>query len=260
MNKKQTEYSITKLLKTKHEEDIFVSQCKTGASFGNRNLGIIDGWAMKKSWSNPLYIGYEIKVSKQDFLHDDKWQKYLPFCNQFYFVCPYGMIDKNEIPEEVGLMYVSKTGTKLYTKKKAKFRNVEIPDTIFRYILMSRTKIDSDSKVNKKDFWENWLHEKKLDLKFGSYVSKSISETVKKRIDKVEHENEKLLNENKKLQKFKEILEKLGFRTWHVNNWGFEDSLKTKLDEIKTGFSKEFKNNLNSAKKSIESIIAFVEE
>ena len=60
---------ILDLLRKKHEEDTFVNDCKTG------DLGhpILDAWVMKKSWSHPLYLGYEIKISKQDFRNDGKW-------------------------------------------------------------------------------------------------------------------------------------------------------------------------------------------
>lgn len=50
--------------------------------------------------------GYEIKVSRQDFLTDKKWQEYLPYCNQFYFVVPKGLILPEELPPEIGLIYI----------------------------------------------------------------------------------------------------------------------------------------------------------
>ena len=49
--------------------------------------------------------GYEIKVSRSDFVNDTKWQDYLPYCHQFYFVCPPDLIQPDELPKEIGLMY-----------------------------------------------------------------------------------------------------------------------------------------------------------
>jgi len=50
--------------------------------------------------------GYEIKVSRSDFLGDDKWDNYLKYCNYFYFVAPKGLIGKHELPDGVGLIEV----------------------------------------------------------------------------------------------------------------------------------------------------------
>ena len=50
--------------------------------------------------------GYEIKVSRADFLQDKKWESYLKFCNWFYFVTPVGIIDPKELPDSIGLIEV----------------------------------------------------------------------------------------------------------------------------------------------------------
>lgn len=131
---------ILKLLAQKHRKDIFVPQCKTGPTwYCNKGLLILDAWVMKKSWLNPLVIGYELKISRNDFLNDKKWRGYLSFCNEFYFVSLKNIIFPPELPEEAGLMY--KAGSRLFTKKKSIYRNIEIPTTIFEYILMNRIKV-----------------------------------------------------------------------------------------------------------------------
>src|SRR5258706_16426649 len=48
------------LLAEKHAADVFVPECKDGPSQGTQHFRM-DAWAMLKSWSNPLTIGYEIK-------------------------------------------------------------------------------------------------------------------------------------------------------------------------------------------------------
>jgi hypothetical protein len=45
--------------------------------------------------------GYEIKVTRSDFLGDKKWQQYLKFCTWFSFVAPFGIIKKEELSEKV---------------------------------------------------------------------------------------------------------------------------------------------------------------
>lgn len=50
--------------------------------------------------------GYEIKLTRPDFLQDKKWQRYLPFCNYFSFVAPKNIIGKDELPPGIGLIEV----------------------------------------------------------------------------------------------------------------------------------------------------------
>jgi hypothetical protein len=47
---------------------------------------------------------YEIKSSRGDFLADDKWERYLPYCTHFAFVAPAGAIFRFELDRAVGLI------------------------------------------------------------------------------------------------------------------------------------------------------------
>ena len=58
------------MLEIRHSEDIYVPECKSGQSWGNDTCYRLDEWAMKKSYSKPLITGYEIKVSRNDFMND----------------------------------------------------------------------------------------------------------------------------------------------------------------------------------------------
>lgn len=132
------ESDIIKLLEKKHKNDVFVSHCKNGSTWGTRGLLILDAWVMKRSWVNPLVIGYEIKTSRNDFINDTKWKKYLDYCNAFYFVCPPQIIKKEELPIEAGLYYTSKNVKMLYIQKPSLYRAIPIPEEIYRYILICR--------------------------------------------------------------------------------------------------------------------------
>ena len=81
-----TAQTVLELLAAKHSRDVFVPECKNGATHFADGMQKIDAWAMKKSWASPCVTAHEIKVSRADFLKDDKWPGYLPYCNQFYFV------------------------------------------------------------------------------------------------------------------------------------------------------------------------------
>lgn len=130
---------LLELLRARHVNDVFVGECHMGPS-GSRRL---DAWAMPRSWAPWTTIGYEIKVSRQDFLHDNKWAEYLSVCHQLYFVCPNGLISAEELPQDVGLIWSTKQGSRLLTKRKAARREIDEHKIIklLTYVLMSRTNI-----------------------------------------------------------------------------------------------------------------------
>jgi len=139
---KMTEKDILQVLKTHHSTDVFIPHCKTGPSWGNPNLRIFDAWVLNRSWVNLCTIGYEIKVNKNDFKRDTKWQEYLSYCHKFYFICPQGLIQPNEIPsKEVGLYWISEKSNYMYIKKYAIKRNIEIQLSLLLHILISRVAI-----------------------------------------------------------------------------------------------------------------------
>lgn len=189
-----TEAIITDLLETKHSQDVFVPQCKDGATHYRVDpRHVLDVWTMARSWANPYCYGYEIKISRADFLGDAKWQGYLNLCNFFSFVCPPKVIGVEELPDYVGLYWTSTTGTRLYTKRAPAFRDVVIPESLFRYVLMARTRVRNEyQSVDEAEKWRLWLAEKDEEKKIGWNVSCKIRQLVEKRIDKVESENKRL--------------------------------------------------------------------
>ncbi|MBE3064002.1 MAG: hypothetical protein IMZ69_03170 [Spirochaetes bacterium] len=133
-----TEASILEILREKHTKGLFVDHCKTGPSYFSQGQAILDAWVMPYSWTKPI-IGYEVKVSRGDFVRDHKWVSYLPYCNLFYFVCPHGLIEAREVREEAGLIWISKTGKAIRYIKRAPFRWWHtIPPSIFQYVIMWR--------------------------------------------------------------------------------------------------------------------------
>ncbi len=205
-----TASQILGLLTVKHSDDVFIPECKTGPSMCVEHLRM-DAWAMKRSWAHPLTISYEIKVRRSDFLQDYKWREYLPYCNQLFFVCPPGVIEKNELPPEAGLIVSSTNGTRLYTKKKAPQRDVSIPEELWRYILMHRTAIKKeDSRPSSHDFWQQWLQNKKLDYELGRRISRCLRETITGKVNEATNENVRLQSENASLVEVREVLTRLG--------------------------------------------------
>jgi hypothetical protein len=223
-------HEIVDLLACRHSADIFVPECKNGPSQCRTHLRL-DAWAMLKSWSKPHTFGYEIKVSRSDFLGDDKWHLYLPYCSHFYFVVPAGLIEPSEVPENAGLIYVSATGSKLFTKRKAPWRNVEIPEDFYRYILMCRTRISREyDGPSKADVWRQWLEEKLEKRKLGYQVSRAIRDHV----DKVQRENERLQEQMKEYDEVRSVLVRLGIDPNHRYGfrWSAEDRLREAMAKV----------------------------
>ena len=98
MAQKVTSTDIKLALKEFHngKPSYFITECKTCSTYFPDPQGLLkfDGLAITKSYTKPNIIGYEIKVSRNDFLQDNKWHLYLQYCNEFYFVVPKGLVKK----------------------------------------------------------------------------------------------------------------------------------------------------------------------
>jgi hypothetical protein len=213
---------IIELLAIKHHEDVFVPECKDGPTQGANHLRL-DAWAMARSWSNPTTWGYEVKVSRSDFLKDDKWQGYLAYCSDFYFVCPMGLIQPEELPPEAGLLWANPGATRLYTKKKASRRLVEIPENIFRYILMCRVKNLSKEYACNSGESREWAirsaAELKADKELGCTLERLIAAKVQREVLKVQEENRLLKQENERLSETRQALAAAGMSPWQASEF-----------------------------------------
>lgn len=171
MTEKVSAHTIKKALADKHHKEFFITECKNGPTHYSRNLLQVDAVAIYKSWSSPLIRGYEIKVSRGDFLKDAKYSQYLQYCHEFYFVTPSGMVQRQEVEDPIGLMwYNPKTGG-LTTKKKAVYRKIEISADMLMYIIMNR--LDSDRypfHSDKADYFREWLERKISNKELGCRV------------------------------------------------------------------------------------------
>lgn len=140
------EHHILYALEKKHRrnDSQFWTHVKNGPTHSalKGELLIIDGLAMAKSWANPCLTGYEVKTSRADYLQDNKWHLYRPYCHQLYLVCPKGLIQPSEVPEWAGLMWYNHDKRSITTRRKAVRQNIEMSSNMLYYILMS--KLESD--------------------------------------------------------------------------------------------------------------------
>jgi len=190
-----TEADVKIALARRHKKDFYITNVKNGPSWTVRRgkLRILDAWAMRKSWTAPRFTGYEIKVSRSDFLGDDKWEEYLPYCEYFFFACPKGMIKPDELPDGIGLVYVYPDSFYVKTVKRAKASKVDIDPAFFMYILMN--KIDSDHLPffdDRREALRAWADGRIQDETLAMKIRSKIAQTMwslGNRIDGLRHEN-----------------------------------------------------------------------
>lgn len=177
--------AIKGLLSVRHSEDVFVTECKSGPT--TSGYVRLDAWAMPRSWANPATYGYEIKVSRSDWGRDNKWQSYLPLCNQLYIVCPRGLIAKDEVPDPLGLIHAvrGEKSERLHTVKRAAVRDVPLPEDLARYILMWRAAVQrspyaraENDRFENAAAWESWLNSRKDLASLGARCSKEVSRLI----------------------------------------------------------------------------------
>lgn len=217
----------------KQMDDVFLTEVKNGQSFVPKGqLLILDALAIKKSWANPCFTGYEIKVDRGDFMRDQKWPGYLPYCHQFYFACPKDLIHPEELPKEVGLIYYNRDKDCISTKRKALYRPIEISNEMLMYIIMA--KLDSDRHPffsSKREYFEAWVENKadnkELGYRIGKKMAQLLEDTTKenKTLSRQVAEMESDFTLSKEIQK---ILLKHGFS---VHRWD-RHKLPEQLDRV----------------------------
>jgi hypothetical protein len=248
--------TILQLLANKHFDDIFVPECKNGAtqSAARGAMRRMDAWAMAKSWRHPCYTAYEIKVDRNDFLRDEKWPAYLQCSNQLYFVCPAKLISVGEVPEDAGLMWASTNGTRLFTKKKAPHRKIKDPIDTLLYILICRAQITrerntSDSNI---EYWRSWLAEKDEKRQLGMLVSKSLRDKYAQDVEKVRRENAGLKSEIENLARVQSLLEELGIAP---SRWTSITELRNRLSEVERGLPGRLLQTLGDIGSRVDNLI-----
>ncbi|REK54735.1 MAG: hypothetical protein C6W55_10410 [Thermobacillus sp.] len=208
---------IKRALSKRHHEDFFLTEVKTGPTHYGADLHIIDALAIKKSWANPCITAYEIKVDRSDFTRDEKWMAYLQYCHQFAFVCPKGLIQPEELPDEVGLVYYKPETGSLFTMRKPSYRQVTIPSNMLMYIIMSR--LDNERHPffsSQREYIEAYLQDKDERKEIGERFGIKVTEEI----GKLRRELERLSDRKEKLQRLKEVSDILREYGIWIDGWG----------------------------------------
>lgn len=132
---------ILRILQQRHRRDLWLTEVKDGPST-LAQTSRLDALAIKKSWTQPRFVGYEVKISRSDFLRDDKWVTYLPVTHQFSFACPWDLIQPDELPPEVGLYWVREDGGLKQVRRPTLRPMTTLPTHLLYYLVLSRLSPD----------------------------------------------------------------------------------------------------------------------
>lgn len=246
-------YEIKEALARMHSNrEFFMTEVKNGPSYvAKGELLQFDAVAIFKSWSHMQIRGYEIKVSRSDFLRDAKYSRYLPYFHEFYFVVPKGMVQRQEVEENIGLMWYNPETGNITTKKRAVWRDIEVDPLMLLYIIMYR--IDSDRApfmLHKDEAFRAWLEGKETTKQLSYRVkSKLIEENVELQ-KRVEHLQETAEAE-KELNALRSVLAKHGIKSfWH-------ESLAEQLDEA---LSRQYPTELDDIRSAAQRVVTNIDQ
>ena len=212
---------ILRQLQKRHfkRNDVFLTQVKNGRSWGSENLLIMDALAIRRSWTRPCYIGYEVKISRSDFVRDEKWPGYLQYCHEFYFACPVGLISPEELPKQVGLIYYDPQKDSIVTKRRALYRPIEISSEMLMYIIMS--KFDDDRHPffsDQREMLEAWVEDKKSRKELGNKVKSKLMQEIRM-MKEQNQELKRIVGDVEVYKNIEEVLLNHGFSPWNRERW-----------------------------------------
>lgn len=231
-----TAREIVGLIAGRHTKDVFVDECKDGATWFGSHLRL-DAWAMARSWARPLISGYEVKVSRADWLRDQKVMDYMELCNCMWLVAPSGVVADGELPEGVGMLIVNSKGTGLFVKRKAVHRKIEPPSDMLKYILMSRARIISPQEhrglTGRPPFQEYVEGRAKME-EIGYAVSKRLREETLSRVQKAEAIAQEAVCRADALGRAAKTLNELGFGSGVPGDFAIRARIAASADKRRT--------------------------
>ena len=168
------------------------SEVKDGATWYRGNLRKVDFLAIEKSWSPVCIRAYEVKVSRADFLRDDKWPAYMALSHKFFWACPSGLIKKEEVDPRAGLCYVNPKSGRVSVVKAAPYRDVDLDPSLLLYLVFWRT--ETPQRQGRMDAIKAEMEERDaLGKRYAEFVSAKVREAARRvrdaeaRVEVAEH-------------------------------------------------------------------------
>lgn len=208
----------------------------------------VDAIAIRPSYAHYLITGYEIKVSRADFLGDTKWPAYLKMCHQLYFCTPHGVVDDiSEIPETCGLLEYRGTESRPFKIiKKAPIRDIDSPEEMYKYLLFKYCnaqynkvdRVEDLSRPDRVEVFKKYLADKAEFEDIGFRLSKKLREDEYRRTREIRNLRANLESEKTLKQYVNEIAVILGIdpdRYWNLER--LMDTVKEQISRLSSGVS-----------------------
>lgn len=224
-----TATEIHRLLADRHKDAVYVPECKMGSA-GSRTL---DGWALLPTWSPLTAIGYEVKVSRSDWLQDQKFEEYRNVCHLFFVVAPKGIVSKGELPAGVGLLEPigEGTGRRLVMRHKAVRQEIDPAKALrlMAYVLMWKRAEGGAgplSKDRRAAIWRRWVDERQEFRAIASSVRGRMRAMLKEALDAQRVAESRA----KQLEDTAAVLEELGIKPgW--DRWSTRRNIQAALTD-----------------------------
>ncbi|MCL2563122.1 MAG: MmcB family DNA repair protein [Oscillospiraceae bacterium] len=219
VNKKYNDYDLKKALARRHKKDMFFTEVKDGPTHSVRHHSKIDALSISLSWLNFSIIGYEIKVSRSDFLRDEKWRAYLPMCNQLYFAVAPGVCDPAEVPDVCGLVTMTAKGG-LRIVRKAPWREIDEPVNMYKYLMFTylganpsgsrMTRAEDITRADRLAMWRDYLDDKETMREIGRRVGGKFSREMQTMMKKADMYDRTTIDADERDKALYEICKALG--------------------------------------------------
>jgi len=210
----------------------FFAGVKTGPTNSNGvlPLSIFDAIAIARSWTFPEVIGFEVKCSRGDYLSDSKWPRYLNYCHRFYWVCPNGLIASEEPGPQTGLIWFNPLTGTLHTKRKAPYRQVDIPASFYLYLLMNRLEPERHPFFSdRREQLEAWVADKPARHALSNaFRGRCITEVrqLTTELEQARRERDRYKADHEQWVSLKALLQEEG--VWH-GDWDWQHTLREAL-------------------------------
>ncbi|RLI72270.1 MAG: hypothetical protein DRP02_02330 [Candidatus Gerdarchaeota archaeon] len=187
---KYTALDIKKLLRQRYSEPEFAFFTEVGNATGIKQSRYIDAisYSLYPS-AGHLIEGYEIKVSRSDFLHEmDNPQKgieSMEFCDRYWVVAPKGVVVKEELPPEWGYIEVSDAG-KMIRRKQAHRLSPKTLDKSFIAALLRRATEGTIPKDQVKEMRKEIYEQAEAEMKRRNMAKFGSFEELKQKVEDFE--------------------------------------------------------------------------
>ncbi len=206
--------------------DYVCNEVNAGSRWLFPDTPIPDILRIRKSYTRPDFVVYEVKASRSDFMSDitkGKWKNYLPFCSRIYFATPAkGVATAGDIPPGVGWMTRKDDVDGGWSVRKAPVCRQFEPD--FQYVMALLMAEAEDRQYAERQVEVARYQARMHNVQFGKKVAKILNNRHRalRRIQFLRR---------RYFEAARELEVQLGIRIF--KNWG--DDLASRLREVRSG-------------------------